>query len=235
MLNVDVAAAGGPPAARDKARPAVLQQVIDRKLLVQAAKKDGLDKDPEYLLIRQRADEVLLAQKLLQRGAQSARQTPTSDQVETYLRDHPQIADARQILTIDQVRFPTPTKPEQVKALQGIQSLDQLVGLLKSENLPFDRNTVKADTATLPDQMLTKMNGLKPGEPLIVLGGPVLTAAVITGRESAPLPPEAAADAAKRRIQADTVSARLKQENAALRQDAKIDYAPGMAPRAPKR
>lgn len=231
-LNAELVAAGVPVDVRKKAMPAVLQRVIERKLLVQAAGKDKIDKDPEYLLLRQRADETLLAQRYLQRQSQGGARQPDVDQVDAYLRDHVAIGDERQVLTLDQVRFPTPTDPKAVQALSGVQTMDELLAVLRARNTAFQRNTVQADTATLPDDLLANINRLKPGEPVVIIGGPVLTAAVVTGRQSMPLSTAQATEVAKRRMTAEAVMKRLKQQDTALRQSANIEYARGMAPPA---
>lgn len=232
-LNTELAAAGVPTNMRTKATPAVLQRVIERKLLVQQAQKDKVDQDPEYLLLRQRADETLLAQRYLQRQSQGANRQPSADQIDAYLRDHPAIGDQRQILSLDQVRFPTPTDTAVIRALSGVQTMDGLLEVLRANNIGFQREAGQADSATLPDELLANINRLKPGEPVVILGGPVLTAAVVTGRQPAPTTTAQATEIAKRRITSDAVTNRLKQQGVALRQSAKIDYAKGMAPPAP--
>ena len=229
-LNAELTTANVPPDQRAKAGPAALQRVVERKLLVQAAKKAGVDKDPDYVLLRQRSDELLLAQRYLQRQSQTAQQPPSSDQVEEYLRSHPAVSDQRQILTLDQVRFPAPTDAAQAQAFQGARTMDDLLRVLNARGVRFQRDTVKADTATLPASLLASVNKLQPGEPLVIVGGPVLTAAVVTDRQPAPAGGPPATEIAKRLMVQERVTNRLKQEDASLRQGAKIDYAKGMAP-----
>lgn len=231
-LNTELAAAGVPTAMRTKATPAVLQRVIERKLLVQQAEQDKVDQDPEYLLLRQRADETLLAQRYLQRQSQATTRQPNTDEIDAYIRDHPAIGDQRQILTLDQVRFPTPTDPTVVQALSGVQTMDGLLEVLKARKIRFERDSGQADSAMLPDELLANINRLKPGEPVVIIGGPVLTAAVVTGRQPVPTTTAQAIEIAKRRITSAVATNRLKQQSVALRQSAKIEYAKGMAPPA---
>jgi peptidyl-prolyl cis-trans isomerase C len=231
-LGVEMAAAGVPAAQRAKAGPVILQRVIERKLLAQAADKEGIAKEPDFVLVRDRSNELLLAQRYLQRESRKAVQTPGSDQIAYYLRSHPALADNRELLTLDQIRFPTPTDATELQALQGATTMDALTGVLRARQVQFTRNTVQADSATLPQGILSSINKLKPGEPLVIIGGPVLTAAVITNRQPLPTTPAQATEMAKQRIQAEAVDNRLKQENAALHQGAKIEYGKGMAPPA---
>lgn len=234
-LNTEMAAAGVPTTMRTKAAPAVLQRVIERKLLVQQAQKDKVDQDPEYLLLRQRADETLLAQLYLQRQSQAGARQPNTDEIDAYIRDHPAIGDQREILTLDQVRFSTPTDPTVVQLLSRVQNMDGLLELLKVRKIRFERDSSQTDSAMLPDELVANINRLKPGEPVVVLGGPVLTAAVVTGRQPVPTTTAQAAEIAKRRITSAVATNRLKQQSVALRQSAKIEYANGMTPPAPAR
>src|SRR5690242_9094487 len=47
-------------AQKNAARSQVLQQLVDRRLLVEQARKEGIDKTPEYLNQQRLADETLL-------------------------------------------------------------------------------------------------------------------------------------------------------------------------------
>ena len=231
-LNAELAAAGVPPAARDKAGSAMIQRMVERKLLAQAAKKDGTDKDPTYILLRQQGDEALLVQRYLQRQSQTANQPPSDDEVQEYIRNHPALTNQRQQLALDQVQFPAPTDETEVKALQKVASVDELLNVLKTRNIQFKRDASQADTATVPDNMLASINRLKPGEPLVILGGPVITAIAVTGRQPVPINIDQAVAVAKQRIISERVSKRLQQESTALRQGADIQYGKGMAPPA---
>lgn len=231
-LTAELAMAGVPPVARDKAGPAMVQRLVDRKLLAQAAKNHGIDKDPTFIILRQRGDEMLLVQRYLQRQSQTANQPPGDDEVQDYLRSHPAVSDQRQQLSLDQVQFPAPTDDAEVKALQKVATVDELLSVLRGRGIQFKRNASQADTATLPDNMLASINRLKPGEPLVILGGPVITAVAVTGRQPVPVNAAQANAIAKQRMIAEQINKRLQQEGIALRQAADIQYGKGMAPPA---
>lgn len=232
-LNAELAATGVPAAARAKAGPFVLQKVVERKLLAQEAAKDGVDKDPDFALMRRRGDEIMLAQRYVQRQARRAREQPTGDQIEAYLHSHPALAEGRQMLTLDQVRFPMPGDAAEVRELQGATTMDALVAVLTRRGVPFQREAVRSDTAGLPDAVMASIDKLKPGEPLVITGGPALVAAAVTNRQAIPTPSAQATQIARNRIVMETVNKRMQQEQVALRQGARIDYAKGMAPPAP--
>lgn len=231
-LTVESAAAGVPPVARDKAGPAMVQRLVDRKLLAQAAKKNGIDKDPTFIVLRQRGEEMLLVQRYLQRQSQTANQPAGDDEVQDYLRSHPAVSDQRQQLSLDQVQFPAPTDVSELKALQKVATIDELLEVLRGRGIQFKRDASQADTATLPDNMLASINRLKPGEPLVILGGPVITAVAVTGRQPVPANAAQSAAIAKQRMITERINKRLQQEDTALRQGADVQYGTGMAPPA---
>src|SRR4051812_49548010 len=60
-LNAELQAANVPASAdRKQVTAQLLQRIIDRKLLAQAAVKDGIDKTPEYISRQRRMNEELL-------------------------------------------------------------------------------------------------------------------------------------------------------------------------------
>ena len=64
-LNLEMAGANIPdPKAMKAAQEQTLQKMIERKVLAQNAKTQGLDKSPDYALQQNRATEALLAQAL---------------------------------------------------------------------------------------------------------------------------------------------------------------------------
>ena len=60
-LNAEISELNVPESAdKELVRSRVLQRMVDRRLLVQAAKEAGLDRDPEYLTQERRMREQLL-------------------------------------------------------------------------------------------------------------------------------------------------------------------------------
>ncbi|MGH6780622.1 MAG: SurA N-terminal domain-containing protein, partial [Sphingomonadaceae bacterium] len=68
----------------------VLQRVIDRKLLVQRAKEQGLDLDREYLTQQRRLDENLLV-SLLGKKAAAGIKIPDGAAIDKFVGENPQM------------------------------------------------------------------------------------------------------------------------------------------------
>ena len=71
-------------ADKTKARNAVLDQLVDRRLLAEQAKKEGIDKSPEYLNRLRRGEEDLLISMLVDRRLNTT-QLPSDREIQNYV------------------------------------------------------------------------------------------------------------------------------------------------------
>src|SRR4051794_31182151 len=88
-LNAELGNANVSPADASKdARSQALQRLIDRRLLAQEAKSEGLDKSPEFLNQERRMTEELLINMLIGRQAKTA-QVPSPAEIAQFEASHP--------------------------------------------------------------------------------------------------------------------------------------------------
>lgn len=216
------------PEQRKSSQALVVQTLVDRKILTQYAKSQGMDRNPDFVLQLRRMTDVLLAERAAQQIAASAQKPIDVNQINDYLDSHTGISN-RRILTMDQLTFPLPNAAI-AKELQLAKSLAEVVETLQRHNIQFARNQIKGDTATLRDDLLKKLDSLKPSEPLVILNQPMSTANVIVGSEPAPLKSDDAAAIAREAISNDRSNSAVQQRGLALRKAAKVSYAKGYAP-----
>ena len=108
-LNAELANAKIPEGAdKDQARSRVLQAMIDRRLLAQQAKTDGIDKSPEFLNRQRRATEDLLINMFASRQIDTAK-LPANSEIEKFQATRPWIFSQREQWNLDQLRFQMPT------------------------------------------------------------------------------------------------------------------------------
>ncbi len=217
-----------PADQRKQGQPLVLQTLVDRKILAQYAKSQGLDRNPDYVLQLRQMTELLLAERAARQIAVGAQQPITVSEVNQYLDKHPGIAN-RRILTLDQLTFPMPDAVVATE-LESAKTIDDVVAILQRHNIQFTRNPAKGDTATLREDLMGKLDELREGEPLIILNRPNSTANTIVESKSMPLDGPAAAEAARKAIGAQRTNDALQQRGLFLRKQAKITYAKGYAP-----
>ena len=229
-LNAELTASRVPAGmSKEQARSRVLQLMIDRRLLAQQAKKDGLDKSPEYLNRQRKMNEDLLISMLGSRQIDTA-QLPSAQQIAQFEQTHPEMFAKREQWSLEQLRFQMPADAALRDKLDKAETLPEVEKVLTDAKISFDRQKNRLDTAIIPHDLYGRLATLKPGEPFIIPIGGLGVASVIQGREAAPISGEQArpvAVAAMRRTQA----AKLMQDRLkALRGTAKVEYKPGFAP-----
>ena len=232
-LNAELSDAKIPPGMdKDQARNRVLQQMIDRRLVAQQAKKDGIDKSPDFLNRQRRVNEDLLINMFASRQVDTTR-LPSDPEIARFQASRPEMFAKREQWNLDQLRFNMPTDPAVRTKLEAAKSLDDVVKTLTDAGVTFDRQKNRLDTAIVPHDLYGRIVTAAPGEPFIVPVGNMVIASVITSREPAAITGDQArpiAVAAMRRTDAAKV---MQERLTALRQAAKIDYKPGFAPAAP--
>lgn len=231
-LNQELQAANIPASAdRKQVMPALLQRVIDRRLLAQQAAEQGIDRTPEYLNRQRRLNEDLLIGLASKRQADSIR-IPDQREIDAFIAANPAMFGQRSILNLDQLQFDTPAAPGAIDRLKGTHGIAEIASTLTSMGVPFVRTPAKLDTATVPPDVLKQITALPAGEAFIVPIGGKMYASVITGREAAP-----ASQAENRRLAVEAMRRQnlttgLERQLKQLRSAAKIEYQPEYAPKA---
>jgi peptidyl-prolyl cis-trans isomerase C len=208
----------------------LLQRLVDRRILAQSAKEQGIDKDPNFIVEQRRMNEALLVDKLAKRTADSI-PVPGNAEVDKFIAANPSLFAGRQIYSVDQIAFPMPTDPSRLKALQPAKTMDAVATTLKGMNIEFRRAVQKVDSGSVPPEQMQRILALPKTEPFIIPQGNAVTVNLIVGSESAPLPSEQARPAAVRILRSQKLGqqgeARLKEAKA----KAKIEYQPGFEPK----
>ncbi len=231
-LNAELAQAQVPAGVDKKvAQQQLLQRLVDRRLLAQAAKESGLDRDPAFIVEQRRVNESLLVEKLAKRTNDSI-PVPTAAEVDKFMTGNPSLFAGRQIYAVDQIAFATPPNPGRLAALEPAKTQEEVIAVLQKLNIPFQRANRAVDSASVPPEQMQKILSLPKGEPFVVPSNGQVTVNVITGSKAEPLPAADARAAAVRVLRAQSLSklgeARLKE----ARGKAKIEYQTGFSPPA---
>jgi peptidyl-prolyl cis-trans isomerase C len=84
-LNAELGNAQVPPGVDKKVvQQQLLQRLVDRRLLAQAAKDQGLDRDPAYIVEQRRVMESMLVEKLAKRTNDTI-PVPTAADVDKFI------------------------------------------------------------------------------------------------------------------------------------------------------
>lgn len=222
------------PADADKnvVQRALLQRVIDRKLLVGAAEDKKLDKTPEYLAQKRRLDELLLAQAYAKQQLSQV-PVPSQSELDKFMTDHPNAYAKREILNLEQIRFAPPANPKPLEALAADHSLDAVGQRLTSLGIQFQRGKANLDTSNVPPTVLAQIEKLPAGEPFVIPQPGVVTANVIIGRQPVTLDTTQAKQTATRAWRQAKFAELLESQLTALKSGAKITYQNGFGPPEP--
>lgn len=231
-INAELQAANLPPTADKKTvQRDLLQRIVERKLLVGAAEEKDIDKSPEYQTQKRRADELLLVQ-LYAKQQMSQVPVPTSTDVATFMAQHGNVFGGRQQLTLDQLRFPTPSDVTKLKALEKDHSLDAVSQTLNGMGIKFERSQVGLDSGTVPTEIMKRIDGLPQGEPFVIPQPGFMTVNVIIGRRAQAIDEAKARPAAVSAWRQEKFGELLTRQINSLKSGAKISYQNGFGPPA---
>ncbi|MEE4538150.1 MAG: EpsD family peptidyl-prolyl cis-trans isomerase [Erythrobacter sp.] len=229
-VNAELQGANLPEGAdREAAQRAALQRVVDRRVLAQAAREEGLDETPEYYLRQRQLSETLLLQMLSQKVEQTT-EVPEQDEIDQYISDNPALFADRQIFLLDRIQFPAPGDMSQLSVLENDMSMDAVVASLNQLGIEFQRGQAQMDSAQVGQERLDRIRSLPDGEPFVVVENGMVYIADVIASEPAPMEAEqlrpAAVATLRRQRLADTMRARLEAEKSG----AEISYQDGFAP-----
>jgi peptidyl-prolyl cis-trans isomerase C len=231
-LNAELGNAQVPEGVDKKAvQQQLLQRLVDRRLLAQAAKEQGLDRDPAFIVDQRRVQESLLVEKLAKKTNDSI-PVPTAAEIDKYISGNPTLFAGRQLYTVDQLAFATPTDATKLRALEPAKTMDQVITVLRGLGIGFQRANRVVDSATVPPEQMTKITSLPKGEPFVVPTNGQVTVNVITGGRAEPLPDAQARQVAVRLIRSQALAKQGEQRLKDARTKAKIEYQTGFAPPA---
>lgn len=218
-----------PSMGTGEVRARMLQALIDRRLLAQQAKSDGLDKSPEFLNQQRRMTENLLINLVVSRQLNTA-EVPSANEISRFQASRPEMFAGREIWRLEQLQYATPKDTAVRTRLSQAKSLEEIAKILSGSGAQFTRSSGRVDTAVFPHDVIVRIKALPQGEPFIVPGGDRSVANVIVQREPAPRTGEQArtlALSAMRQMQAQKL---LQDRIKAARSSAEIEYQSGFEP-----
>lgn len=229
-LNAEIAELPAPPVGDKEAiRRQILQQIIDRRLMAQVAKEDGLDRDPMYVIRERRLKEELLVQMYGVKTADTVR-VPDAASVKKYLADNPGKFSQRTAYLVDQISFDFPSDPKILKALEADKSLADVEETLKSFKIDYAKGANSMDSGNIPTPVLNQILALPAGEPFIIPMQGKVVVSVITGRQPVPTTEQQASPMAAQTMRAESIGKVLRTRLDEAKAKANITYQDGLAP-----
>jgi EpsD family peptidyl-prolyl cis-trans isomerase len=158
------------PAAQKAQQQAALDRIIRRVILSNAATVQGLDKQPNFAMLSERATQTLLIQ-LLETQVAASVPVPSNEEISQFIQTNPNIFAERKLMDVDQIRAPTPRDPKIVAGMKPLKSLDEIAAFLTQHQIPFQRGTNVMDTVGQDPRLVNAILALPPQEVFIVSSG----------------------------------------------------------------
>jgi len=238
QLNEELQRAGVTAAQQDSASKQLLQVLIDRQLLQEAAAKEHLDRDPKVMQAVDRAKALIVAQAYLQKRIGNVVK-PTPAEVEAYFNKNPDFFSNRKQFSMSEVVIGTnDLTPELRSAANTARSLEELAVWLDAHKIKYGRTEVSRSTADLPQQLSSKLLGMPKGQLFVVKEGPRAMFISVTEVKDAPVTLAVAAPQIEQFLVNQKNKELASAELGRLRSGARIEYlnksmAPDANPAAP--
>ncbi|MES2159765.1 MAG: EpsD family peptidyl-prolyl cis-trans isomerase [Pseudomonadota bacterium] len=224
QLNEELQRAGVAPAQQEAASKQLLQSLIDRQLLQDAAIEEKIDRDPKVVQALERAKALIVAQAYIQKrlGAPSA---PTKAEVEAYFQQHPEFFSARKQFDMRQLVLASKDLDADAKAaIDGAKSLDEVAAWLDQRHVKFARTQISRTGADLAPELTSKLVSLPKGQLFIIREGERSVLVQIAEIKDSPVTLEAAAGQIQQYLSNKKNKDVADAEVARLRAAAKIVY-----------
>lgn len=224
QLTEEMQRANVPAAQQTAAKKPLLESLIDRQVLQNAAVAEKADRDPKVVQAIERAKAQIIAQSYLQKKV-GIITPPTKEQVAEYYAKHPEFFAQRKQLNMHQLVFASADMSDKAKAfIDSAKTLDEVAAWFKDNNVKFARNQISRTTADLPAELGNKLVGMKPGQLFIIKEGERSLLNTVAEIKEAPVTLETAAAQIEQFLQNAKAKEAAAAELARLRAAAKIEY-----------
>lgn len=217
-------AAGALPAAPSRAALEALDRLIDQELFAQKAQELRIDRDPAVILAIETARHQILADTYIDRSMRAV--TPTADEISRFYQDHPILFAQRQIYHFEELIVPV--GKEHVEAFRNLaadsQKIDDIVGWLRSRNMPYLRATSIKAAEQLPATVLPRLAAMKNAQIAIFEDGGTLSVVQMVQSQAAPLRLSEAEPRIAKWLLDEKRQAFIQAKARQLRDKAQIDY-----------
>jgi len=224
QLNEELQRANVQAAQQEAASKQLLESLIDRQLLLNAAAKEKLDRDPKVVQAVERAKALIIAQFYMQKQVGTITK-PTKEEITEYFNQHPEFFAQRKQFDMKELIIATSAMtPELKAAMDGAKSLEEVAAWLDTSKVAYNRAQIARTTADLPPELSTKLQSLPKGQLFIIKEGDRSLLIQITDVKDAPQILAASENQIGQFLYNKKSKADADAELARLRAAAKIEY-----------
>ena len=227
-LDAELQANNTPQADNPEVRRAALEEIVNRKLLAQAARAAKLDRSREARAIRAVGAETLEA-ALEVADIQAKVAKPTPSEVTAFIQAHPEMFARRTLYLVERLYVQGAADAALVAALKPTKTLEEVARVLDARARPYRRNVEQLDTLRANPRLTAAIQSLAPGEPLVLNDAGELTVASVRQSAMQPIVERQATNLAGELMLAQRQAKAVKDRIAALRAE-RVKYADATKP-----
>lgn len=209
----------------------VLDALVEQELAAQAARSDGIDKDPRFVQAFEAARRELLARSYQDRLAERA-VGPSSDAIDRYYDAHPGLFAQRRLYTLQEttLRADAAMRARLAQVSRTARDPKEFAELIKgSGGAQRTRQFVQA-AEDLPMGLVEALARFEEGQSLVVNGNETARIVTVVRFQLAPLDKRAAKDMIEAHLLNEQRRRLVAEGMRTLRDKATIQYASAFAP-----
>lgn len=230
QLNEEIKRANVRPEQYEAASKQLLESLIVRQLILDEAVRNKLDRTPDVMQARDRANAQVIAQAYMQ-GIASKIAKPTQPEIDEYFQKHPEFFSQRKQFDLITVRVATKDiSSELKKTIDAAKSVDQVVAWLEKNKVAYLRSLASRSSTDLPPQM-AKMLQEKSKDTIFIVNEQENSLLIsVNAIKDSPITLAAAAPQIERFLLNQKYKEATDAEVTRLRTAAKIEYLNAKAP-----
>ncbi|MFP5507523.1 MAG: EpsD family peptidyl-prolyl cis-trans isomerase [Gammaproteobacteria bacterium] len=219
---------------KTEARSKLLQLLIDQRLVVEAARKSGLDKEPGVAVAMAQASRQVLAEAYAEQLAKDAAK-PTDSEIAAYYEQHPELFSQRRIYRIQELelRVDPAQLPEVEARLRDSHSMGDFVNWVKAQGIEGKTAVAVRPAEQISAPLLAQLSQMRDGQVTAQPSRPgYVVIQQLVESQLQPVTLEQARQVVERALATQKRKELMEAEVKKLRAAAKIEYASGYAPAA---
>lgn len=224
QLNDEIRRAGVRTDQYEASSKQLLESLIARQLIVDEAIRNKLDRTPDVMQARERANAQIIAQAYLQ-DIVSKIAKPSKAEIEEYYQKHPEYFAQRKQFDLTILRIASKNISSELRAMiDTAKSIGEVAAWLDKKNVQYFRNLASRSTADLPSEMVKMMREKGDSHVFIIDEQESSSLVSVNEIKDSPITATDAASQIEKYLTNQKYKKAIDAEIARLRLSAKIEY-----------
>ena len=230
QLNNELQRVNVPLGKQEAASKELLESMINRQLLVDAAKLNKIDRTPEVMQDIERSKMQIIAQAYLN-SITSKVDKPSNAEINNYYLTHPEFFSKRKEFVLTQLIIPNKSFSDELKLfIDSAKTPEDVEEWMQKHGVQYIRRRAIRSSTDLPPEIVAKLLDLVKGQLFIVREGDSRVLNEIADIKDSPITQMNAAPMIEKFLINKKIKELTEAELANLRSRAKIEYLNASAP-----